>query len=372
MLFNKSIQEIKDLPMFFIVGSPRSGTTLLQQILDANSELIIPLEARFITLLKARYFKKKDWDNDDLDEFIDALFTDLQFAKYWCIEKQILKKLYYSLPKSDITFILLCKLVYLNYGTIYKKSNIKIIGDKKPLNSIFVAEIIEMFPEAKFIHMVRDYRANILSNKKWFVQQNVFQLAQSWILKNEYIEKFKTLFPTKFYTIRYEDLVDRPEKYTKEISNFLGVLYTPDMLEFHKKVNNEFVKVKSDNDEKMNLLKSIHNNLLKPINNEKVDSWRTELTQKEIMIADYVAGSYAKKYRYNTIYNNNSLSLMIGSIWANLKISLGNIVVRTYHKTPNWIRKTTRFFSYLLYNAFGFTHIFNPDFREEMKKKKTK
>lgn len=372
MLFNKSIEEIKDLPMFFIVGRPRSGTTLLQQILDANPEVIIPLEARFITLLKARYYKKTDWTDSDIIEFVDSLYKDLQFAKYWGVEKNKLLSLFQSLPKSEINYILLCKLVYLSYATIYEKANIRIIGDKKPLNSIFVPEIMELFPEAKFIHIVRDYRANILSIKQWFALQSVFELAKAWELKNKFIDKFKNLNSSKFYTIRYEDLVDDSEKYAREISVFLGITYLPQMLEFHKKINEEFDKSKESakEEDRMELLNSLHNNLLKPINKEKVDSWRTALTQKEIHIADYVAGEYASKYGYSKIYKDGSFYLWLNSIWAGFKVRMGDLIIKVYHKTPNWIRKITRSVSWLLYKLFGFTHVFNPDFREEMRKKK--
>jgi hypothetical protein len=233
---------------------------------------------------------------------------------------------------------------------------------------------MEMFPEAFFIHIIRDYRAKIVSNRKWFARKKVSLLAYQWVIGNKEIDIQKAKYPRKFYTIRYEDLVVDSERYAKEIAAFLNVNYFPEMLNFHEKTSQEYAKSVSENDNQfqVNLLNTLHNNLLKPINTEKVDSWKSELTEKDVRLADYIAHEYALSYKYYPLYTSSSVILWIVKKWATVKVNLERLAIKLYHLTPDWIRFTTKSISMLLYKVFGFTHIYNPEFREEIKKKMAK
>lgn len=368
MLHNKSIEEIEKLPLFFIVGCPRSGTTLLQQILDSNPEVIIPLEARFITLLKARYFKKKKWNNNDINEFVDELYKDLQFSLYWNVDRKQLTNTFQSIPKEKISFLLLCKIVYLCFQTNTTKTNILLIGDKKPLHSILIPEIIEMLPEAKFIHIVRDYRAQILSMKKWFLKAGIIGLSQQWVSQNNFIEKQKEKKTSQFYTIRYEDLVKVPEEYTQKITSFLGLKYTPNMLNFYKKNINDLQENEQKDFEKIKLLNTLHYNLLNPVNISRIDTWQTELSEKEIRIADYFCSKFAERYGYQPMYETHSATLFFQKSIMQMRILFLGFTISVYHKTPNWLRSLTNSISLFLYRTFGFSHTLNPEIREMVRK----
>ncbi|MCC7332282.1 MAG: sulfotransferase [Flavobacteriales bacterium] len=369
MLHNKSIEEIEKLPLFFIVGYPRSGTTLLQQILDSNPEVIIPLEARFITLLKVKYFKKKKWEEKDLLEFIDDLYlVDKQFTLYWKVEKQILTSQILSIPNEKISFTLLCKLVYLNYKGPYKKDVIKFIGDKNPLNSILIHELIEMFPDTKFIHLIRDYRANILSKKKWFIRSNIFELSITWLKYNIIIEENSKKYPNNFLLLKYENLVENPEKYVKEVTDFLGIEFSKKMLDTHNVLNQS---IKSNTDEfleEKKLTESLHYNLLNPINTSRVESWKNELSEREIRIADYVAGNYATKHGYVPKFKTSSLEFYLKSKFLLVYVSIIIRLVQMYYKSPFWMRALTRNISLFLYRTFGYSNTLNPEIRETVRK----
>lgn len=360
-------KEIEKIPMFFIMGSPRSGTTMLQQILDGSPNLIVPLESQFMIVLKKKYFKEKNWTKEKVDEFVDGLTIDGGFRLAWETDNEILRKACHSIPLSEITFSILCKVVYLNFPSIYKKEEIRFIGDKNPEYAMHLKALLEIFPDAKIIHIVRDYRPNILSNRKWFYRKNIMMLAQKWLLFNQYIEKIKRKGNQLFYTIRYEDLVEYPEKYSKEICEFIGIEFLPKMLNFHEQISNTYIKDKARHEKKtihVRLLGSSHENLVKPINKEKVDSWKQVMTKEELIMADYVDGDFAQKYGYKKETHVRNFKLFIKSKLARIRYKMDVLIIREYYNLPLWTRPVLRFIAEKLYDWFGIVHVYNSKYRK--------
>jgi hypothetical protein len=360
-------KKINQIPMFFIVGIPRSGTTMLQQMLDANPSVITPLECRIVVHLKQRFFRIKTWTDQKVNEFIEVLFEDQMFVSGWNVDKKQLSEAYHQIPLSEVSYTLLLKMAYYSYPSIYDKNEIRILGDKNPLYTMFIDEIKEIFPDAKFIHIIRDYRANVLSNRKWFLRKKISILSHKWLVGNLFVEKQKSKNPTDFYTVRYEDLVDNPEKYAKEIAKFLNVGYTPSMISFHEKANEVYHDSNSEKATTFHkeLVETLHENIIKPIHKDKVDTWKTELTPKEIALADYVAADYAAKYNYKPLYHERSFEFWKKSILGKIRIDFDMFVIREYQKFPTWLRKLFRQFSLMLFKVFGVGHIFNPELNRQ-------
>lgn len=238
-----NISEIEKIPFVFIVGRGRSGTTLLQNILDANKHVLMPIESRLIIYLKQKYFTKTKWNTNDVLGFIDDIYLDKKFRKYWNIKKELLQGKFLAIPLQKINFNLLCKIIYLSYESPYQKNKIQLLGDKNPTYSIFVKELMEIFPEAKFIHIIRDYRDNVLSNIKVIKTESLPIASHGWVCYNQEIEKIKKNNPTIFLTLKYEDLVASPEENTKRICSFLALEFNQEMLGFNKIIKK---KVESD------------------------------------------------------------------------------------------------------------------------------
>ena len=68
--------------------------------------------------------------------------------------------------KGDNTFQEMVRKVCLSYTSVFDKEEIQLIGDKNPAYSLFAGRIHKLFPEAKIIHITRDYRDNYLSLTK--------------------------------------------------------------------------------------------------------------------------------------------------------------------------------------------------------------
>jgi hypothetical protein len=361
-----TIDEIESLPFLFIVGRGRSGTTLLQTILDANPNVILPSESRIIIFLKKKYFPVKNWTPKLIDKFIADLYKEKEFSRSWNINKEKLRHTILSFPLNKLSFKILCKIIYLSYLSPFKKTTILLIGDKKPMYSLFLKDMIEVFPDAKFIHLIRDYRDNIVSNRKSFTHKNVAHLAYGWKSFNTAIDKEKHKNEANFYTLKYEDLASFPEKYIVEICNFLNIPFYREMLDFHKKVNDVY------NDSKPEAIARLHSNMLNPVNTTQINKWKKELTINEIELADFIAGNYAKKYGYQPLHQINKTKYYIKAIPGFFRDRLVNFIFKIYYNLPISIRNISVIFFNKMYVYFGYTNFYNSEDYKSLQKNNSK
>jgi hypothetical protein len=348
-----TIEEINKIPMVFIVGMGRSGTTLLRTIFDASEESLFAPEAKVIVHLKQKYNHKKNWTAELLDEFIVDLYKENSFKNNWGIGRNSLSEKLHSLPLEKITFTLLCKVIYLSYPSVFAKGKIKLIGDKNPVYSVFLPELLEVFPDALFIHLVRDYRDCILSNKKLFKRQNTFALSQLWKLYNSWIDIYSRRFPSQFYLLKYEDLVTDPENVVKKLCDFVGLNFNPKMLEFHQKLNEKL-------DKDVNIvIQHTHPELLKKVNADNMGKWKNELSQQEQNQIAYVLNEYAIKYGYEKTDSYNGDKYPFRSVygfWLNIK---DLFIIKGYFLLPFFIRDLIAKSAKFVFDKTGYFTVYN-------------
>ena len=293
-------KQIIDLPFFFIIGRPRSGTTLLRTLLDAHPNVIIPHESPVILNLFNKYKKKIIWSEKDFHRFFEDVKSQHIFGIWNIDQKKLLSSLLECKGKN--TFQNMIRLLYAGFISVYKKKEPQIMGDKNPVYSYNFKRLFPVFPEARFIHLTRDYRDQIVSMKKMdFEMPDPALVAYRWKLSVKEVSAFSMKYPDRFYTLKYEDLVTNPELKMRDVCGFLGIDYAEEMLDFHRVENvNEFLP-----EEAMN---KFHANLLKPISSEKINGWKSALSHNEIKIADYVVGNCAEKAGYQK-YENSKFGL---------------------------------------------------------------
>lgn len=288
----------RQIPVFFIVGRERSGTTLLQVLLDNHPNIIAPTESPFIRHLYRKHAKRKRWDEKNILEFYNDLL-DEPYLQLWNIDKKELEHDLLAL-KENASFADLCKTVYLHSLSAKGKNDIRLIGDKNPQYSLFIPELLAVFPQAKFIFITRDPRDQVLSMLKVnFEKKLIASLAYRWKHFNQKIEAQRKKYPSQFYELKYEDLVSDPVKKLKEITAFLGVDYTDAMLDTAKRAE-FYVNTGS-------LVKQHHQSLLQPIDPGKVNRWKQEMKEADVRIIDSIAGDLAKAKGYEVKHKNSSL-----------------------------------------------------------------
>jgi hypothetical protein len=301
------IKKIAGLPMFFILGRPRSGTTLLRTLFDAHPNAATPIECAFIINMNQKYGHISNWTRENLLSFHEDVQKHIKFDT-WNIDLEKLKS-DLLLCEGENTFQTVCKVVYMDYISLFPKEEIKWIGDKNPVYATYTPLLLQLFPESKFIHLIRDPRDNIISLKNVdFEGPFTALLAYRWQHSARKLYYIKKKFPEQFYTIRYEDLVREPEKYYREMCNFLSLPYYDHVFNFYKKQDEAMQQFKSDK------VMKYHKSLFSPINTSKVDLWKTQLPELDIRIAEFVGGRWTKKYGYERKYKWPGFKAMLYSM----------------------------------------------------------
>lgn len=284
------------IPMFFIIGRPRSGTTLLRVLFEAHPNVVIPPESPFIISLYKKYSKVNFWDDETIKNFTEDVFNQRYFDK-WLLNKEILLENLLK-AKGENTFQQMVRIVCLSYRSVFKKEEIKLIGDKNPANSLFVNRIHRLFPDSKIIHITRDYRDNYLSLINVNFEVPIVPLVvYRWKFAYTRMQKLKRMYPELICSVKYEDLATDPENQFRDVCHFMGLVFDPSVFNFYEK-KEEIEGVYAGSDE----LKIVHKSLFNPISTDRINLWKTQLTERQIRIADLVAGKTAEKAGYKRQY----------------------------------------------------------------------
>lgn len=307
--------RIKQTPIFFILGRPRTGSTLLRTLFDAHPNVTIPMEWPMLLALHKRFGHIKLWDEKSLEEFYNGLFQPLRF-KDWSITNW--PEISFDQLRNDLlactgetSFETLIKVVYSHYHSFFDKKEILFFGDKNPVYSNQVSELGRIFPSAKFIHLTRDYRDNIVSMLDVdFEMPNVALLAYRWKYSFRVIDKAAKTKSERFCRIRYEDLVADPKTSFNRLCNFLGIPFEPSVLEFHNK-KSEIEKLYPEE-----ITSRYFSSLFQPIDAGKTGIYKTRLTIRQIKIADLTVGKTAEAAGYKRDFKNFNLALFLWTLPA--------------------------------------------------------
>lgn len=277
----------------FIIGSPRSGTTLLRLLLNSHSNIFVPPEAGFALWL---YKKYRNFTYEDLDAYI----SDMKLTKKidnWCIDwsrlEQYLKR---AQPRYYATLI---DSIYCFYGESIGRTT-TLWGDKNNFYLNYIENIKNLFSDARFIHIVRDgrnvacsyknlNRKKIESSDAPKLPNNISDIANEWKTNLDIINDSFKLFDYKgVLEVRLEDLTLNPIFELEKIMDFIGETFEKDMLQYYKSETGK---------EPSEYLQWKHKNT-KPIENEPWDKFKTELSKTDINAFNSIAAELLSMYNY--------------------------------------------------------------------------
>jgi len=139
---------------FFIIGNPRSGTTLLRLMLNAHPDITVPPECGFALWLAEKYKNYNDYDVFLYKQFASDVLESKKFET-WDVAKNDLLDYFEEIKPTQYSDLVDC--VYKTYAKKSKK-NPSITGDKNNYYINHLYDINKFFPMSKFIYIIRDGR----------------------------------------------------------------------------------------------------------------------------------------------------------------------------------------------------------------------
>ena len=312
----------KNIPFFFILGRPRSGTTLLRTMLDAHPEINIPFEGKIILFLEKKYNHAENMSPELMEQFVQDILL-ISKVRLWPMDLVKTRERLINLEEPSFKNVI--KTIYLGFESVFDKSEILLLGDKNPHYSMVPEKIFQIFPEAKYIHLLRDYRDNILSvmNLNDFVHSVTYN-ALCWRFSYKKIAKLQKLFPGSFYSLNYEKLVNQPEIYMKSICHFLGIDYHENTISFYREKEKIFGKYPGLQNN------PFYQNLFEPINSSAIGKWKNGLTAKQIRLADMIIGKYAEAAAYQRVYTRFGADVYILAIPGIIYFALTHFIISPF------------------------------------------
>jgi len=164
-------------------------------------------------------------------------------------------------------------------------------GDKTPAYIGHVDRIAAVWPEGRFVVLVRDGRDVALSVMSVpFGPNNVWAAARSWATAIRQGREAADRYPDRVVTVRYEDLVTDPEPEVARVCDFLELEFSPDMLAIEKTDRSKVVEDQA----------GWFTNVWAGITTAAVGKWRTELTPRQVGVFESVAGEELRALGYET------------------------------------------------------------------------
>ena len=240
-------------PVVFIVGCPRSGTTLLRHIVSAHPQIVITPEAHWIPL----WFEKRIGLTPKglvTVELISELLAHTKFALFRLGREELLTLAGSGEPISYASFV---TGIFDLYG---KKRGKKLVGNKTPDSARRMQTLHALWPEARFVHLVRDGRDVALSLRAWprvtqkrpgtlptWKDDPVSTAALWWELNvRRGREGGRLLGSGLYHELRYESLIANPAEECANLCAFLGLPYDDAMLRFYENRPRKSLSARND------------------------------------------------------------------------------------------------------------------------------
>ncbi len=267
------------------VGCGRSGTTLLRNIFDSHSALAMTHESHFIGPLarvRSRYESEAGFDSD---AFVADLFGDANFVRQGLEVEAVRAALDRARPKSYAGAV---RAVFAAYA---ERDGKKLYGDKTPGSVTQIELLAELFPEAKFVHIIRDGRAVALSylERPEWGPETMAEAANHW--KNRVRRgrvAGQAIGADRYMEVRYEDVVADPETVARTVCDFLGLDFEDGMLRYHEK-SEEFIASTKDPEAFKNLSRPITGGLR---------AWEDEISPGDRKLFEAIAGDLLEELEY--------------------------------------------------------------------------
>lgn len=286
----------KKVSPVFIVGTGRSGSTLLRGILNASNQIHIPHESEFIARTYPFYHDKQHFGEDDYRQ-IARFFMNTSQKNGWGMKREyLISCLKERAPQSlaDINSTI--------YEAYLKQQGLENLqwGIKTPFLVAHIDRILTVFPEAKIIHLVRDGRDVYLSYRKVhendkieekdkFGPKGAVTTALYWI---DGLRRIEELHDGQVYELQYENLLSRPEVELKMLCTFLDIDYDKSMYENYQQsnINKNLILEKHK--------QTIHAKIESGLDPTNLKKYLSNMSKLDRFIFELIGVPYLSKYHY--------------------------------------------------------------------------
>ncbi len=273
-------------PPFFIVGSARSGTTLLRMMLNAHPDVSVPPESRFVVELYRGH------DVVEVERTLAELEAHPRF-RLWELPIEAVRKELEGGPELPYAEVMAA--AYRAYARAAGKVR---WGDKTPRYVEDIPLLARLWPQARFVHLVRDGRNVALSYADVpFGPKTVGGAAQLWAERVAIgVRDGRALGPERYRELHYESLVEDPEAEMQALCAFLDLRFDAAVLSYTEQARIQALE-----------RSKLYNPHVVQPPLKHVRSWEHHMPSAQVEIFEAVAGDVLGALGYPRRYEHPSL-----------------------------------------------------------------
>lgn len=307
-----------DVAPIFILGAPRSGTSLLRVMLNRHPAIALCDETYYFYYVYSR--RHAFGDLRDISARRHAVSEYLGTSRVQTLGLNA-DTLSHALLRNGTRYDTLFLTLMQSYAVANGKTR---YGEKTPQHSQYVETLLNWYPNCRVIHIVRDPRdvAASLMRMPW-ASDNVLTNARTWRTDNSYLERVSQR--ENYLCVRYESLVQEPARELARICSFVGETYSPAMLDANEGVVNHawwFQRA------------------LQPVTKDRIEVWRQQLSPHQIALVEMVAGEMLHTFGYEasgyTVSMTTQVMARLGERISWMQTKLKNIPHLWYY----WFQPT--------------------------------
>jgi hypothetical protein len=307
-----------------VLGVSRSGTTLLRVVLDRSPGIAIPDESFFVPLLARRHRR-----TIDAERFLDDV-ARIPTVRAWGLRvDDVRPRVRSGMPTGDAIAA-----IFEAYAERHGKPR---WGDKTPMYMRHLPLLEHLFPEAQYVHLVRDGRDAALSflempegtfTRTWAHPTTPAQFACLWRTE---VFAARTLGRrvggARYHEVRYEDLVVDPTAVVATICSFAEIPFESEMLAYAGAVD------VSDKPHQLRLRRPP---------TPGVRSWREEMPASDVAAFEAGAGDLLAELGYEVTSSRSSIRASATRAWYDARLAAWNASASLVQRSPLWRRRHPR------------------------------
>jgi hypothetical protein len=267
-----------------VLGCVRSGTTMLRAVLDSHPHLAVPPESYFVAPALRYRSRYEPGGALDLDRLLEDIAADRSFPD-WQLTPDSLAEVR-ALPLATVPDALLA--LYAAYAHQQGKPR---AGDKTPSHLLHIEMLAASFPQARFVHIIRDGRdvvPSILGMQ--FGPDRFAEAVLFWQRRvQQGLDGGAALGPHRYREIHYEAMVADPESVLRdEVCPFLGLEYSAEMLRYHERADDLLGGMRATN----------HVQGVRRPPTRGIRDWRSALPDHDVQLFEALAGDLLDRLGY--------------------------------------------------------------------------
>ncbi len=269
----------------FIVGVPRSGTTLLRSMLSVHPNIVVSRETHFLSQWWKTYHNLDLNKSENFETFWQDFSSSDRFSNIVTNPIMVQEKILAS-KQIDLKTIFTCLMEVL--ASSMNKSR---WAEKTPQHYQYLDILLDWYPQARIIWMVRDPRAVVVSTVERWKNHTVEDCAMQWC---ESILSFQEKWckDDRVQMLKYEELVSDTEVQMRKLCEFLAEEFCPQMIGDRTQIAEKVIVAHHNPKKGSNRLAN------QSPTTERIERWRSQLSTVEIATVENIAKDAMLRWNY--------------------------------------------------------------------------